>query len=141
MLTSSSVEIYFEPLLSSWLIKETIKDVFQSPKRGLCLPKKKLEKSPSATTVRQPSTSACKLSKAIEVDSNAVNQEENLGSGIIIVNMNILVALLQRCACTECGGETMVELKNLGGLAQRIIITCGACPNVITQDLGNILGK
>ena len=118
------------------------KRCFSKPKKKVVpAKKKKLEKSPSATTVRQPSTSACKLSKAIEVDSNAVNQEENLGSGIIIVNMNILVALLQRCACTECGGETMVELKNLGGLAQRIIITCGACPNVITQDLGNILGK
>lgn len=84
--------------------------------------------------------SSCSASKILlpslipEVDS------DDLGNGI--VNMNLLVSLIKQFPCLACGGETHVLLKNLGGLAQRLVINCGACKNVVKQDLSNpLLGE
>lgn len=96
------------------------------------------------------SSSASKLQKTATVDSSSgsattstTGTDNDLASdlGNSIVDMNLLVDLLKLFPCLECGGETLVSVENLGGLAQRVDINCGACSYVKQQNLSKPLGK
>lgn len=109
-------------------------------------PKQPAENVTDSMSGQAPSTSKSSSAKKLKLSASATQihidydtntSESDLGNGL--VNLNLLLSLLQRFPCTECGGDTTTEICNLYGMAHRVKITCNACSSQISHNLSNSL--